>query len=376
MTVLVREVTAKSDLRKFINLPAQIHRDHSNWVPPIYLDDREYFSPAKNKSFTYCDTVLYLAWKDDKPAGRIMGIIHHPYNKLHNEQHVRFSWMETYNDPEVFDALMHAVENWGRQKGMTHLVGPLAFSDKDPQGFLIDGFQETVVIASNCNFPYMVDLTERYGFRGKTDLVVYKIPIPDELPPIFGKVASRYAQRETGLKVVEFTSRRKVRPYIHRVMGLVNETFTQIYGFYPYTLKEMDDFANRFLYLINPRYIKVIVNEKDEAVAFVLGMSDISSGIRKAKGKLIPFGWIHIVRASKRTKQLNLLLGAIRPDYQGRGLDMLMGARLLKSALETGKTMMDSHLELEDNIKVRAEMERMGGKVYKRFRIFEKPLDS
>jgi GNAT superfamily N-acetyltransferase len=374
MNIQVREVSGKAELKQFIYLPAKIHRNHSSWVPPIYMDDWEYFNSEKNKSFAYSDTILLLAWKDQHPVGRIMGIIVRPYNELHKEKHVRFSWIETENDWEVFTALIQAVEEWGREKGMTHIVGPLGFSDKDPQGFLYEGFDEPVEIASNCNFPFMLELTEKYGFTPKENLVVYKVPVPEVSPPIFARIAERYATRETDLKVIEFTSRRKVKPYIHRALGLVNQTFTEIYGFFPYTEKEMDDFANRFLYLINPRYIKIIINGKEEAVAFIVGMSDISRGIQKAKGKLVPFGWIHLVRASKRTKQLNLLLGAVRPDYQGRGLDVLMGGKLLESARATGKTMLDSHLELEQNTKVRAEMERMRGKVYKRFRIYIKSL--
>jgi hypothetical protein len=376
MGIEIREVASKADLRKFIHLPAKIHKNHANWVPPIYLDDWDYFNPKKNKSFAYSDTILLLAWKDGGPVGRVMGIIVRPYNELHNEKHVRFSWLETENDPEVYAALMHAVEDWGREKGMTHIVGPLGFSDKDPQGFLTEGYEETVVIASNCNFPYMVELTENYGFNPKENLVVYKIPVPEVQPAIITKIEERYKQRNTDLKVIEFTNRKSVKPYIYRALGLVNQTFNEIYGFWPYTEKEMDDFANRFLYLINPLYIKVIINGKEEAVAFVVGMSDLSKGIQKAKGKLVPFGWIHVVLASKRTKQLNLLLGAVRSDYQGRGLDMLMGGKLLESARKTGKTMMDSHLELEQNVKVRAEMERNGGKVYKRFRIYIKSLDT
>lgn len=374
MKIDIRPVTTRSDYRHFIYLPEKIHRNHANWVHPIYLDDWEYFDARKNKAFTYSDTILLLAWRGNVPVGRIMGIIVRPYNELHGERHARFAWMETENDPVVYAALMQAVEQWGREKGMTHLVGPLAFSDKDPQGFLVEGFDEPVVIASNCNFPYMVELTENYGFAIKENLVVYKVPVPEELPPIIAKIEERHRRNESGLRVVEFTSRRKVRPYIHRVLGLVNQTFTEIYGFWPYTVKEMDDFANRFLYLINPRYIKVVVNRADEAIAFIVGMDDLSEGIRRARGRLIPFGWIHLLRAARRSKQLNLLLGAIRPDYQGRGLDMLMGGKLLESARKAGKTTMDSHLELEQNLKVRAEMERNGGKVYKRFRIFIKEL--
>ena len=231
-----------------------------------------------------------------------------------------------------------------------------------------------MVLASNCNFPWMVALTEAYGFVPRTRLVVYRIPVPEVLPPIIARIEERFRQRDSGLQVLEFSSRRKVRPYIHKVLHLVNLTFTEIYGFWPYREDEMDDFANRFLYLIDSRYIKVIVNREEEAVAFIVGMDDMSEGIRRARGRLLPFGWVHLLLAARRSRQLNLMLGAIHPDYQGRGLDMLMGARMLESARTTGKTVMDSHLELESNTKVRAEMERMGGKVYKRFTIFAKGL--
>lgn len=374
MSVEVREVATAADFSQFLYLPEKIHRDNANWVHPIYLDDRDYFNPKKNKSFAYCDTIRLLAWRDGKAVGRVMGIIHHPYNQLHGEKDIRFSWLETWNDPEVYAALIGFLEAWGREKGMTQIVGPLGFSDKDPQGFLTEGFDEPVVLASNCNFPYMVELTEAYGFEVRTRLVVYKIPVPEVLPPIIARVEERFRQRDSGLQVLEFATRRKVRPYIHKVLHLVNLTFTEIYGFWPYREDEMDDFANRFLYLIDPRYIKVIVNREDEAVAFIVGMDHIGEGIRKARGRLLPFGWIHLLLAARRSPQLNLMLGAIHPDYQGRGLDMLMGARMLESAQKTGKTVMDSHLELESNTKVRAEMERMGGKVYKRFTIFSKAL--
>ncbi|HPJ79596.1 MAG TPA: hypothetical protein PK489_12465 [Prolixibacteraceae bacterium] len=374
MSVEVREVATRADFNHFLYLPEKIHRGHANWVHPIYLDDRDYFNPKKNKSFAYCDTIRLLAWRDGQPVGRVMGIIHHPYNAQHGEKDVRFSWLETWNDPEVFAALMGFLEEWGRGKGMTHIVGPLGFSDKDPQGFLTEGFDEPVVLASNCNFPWMVALTEAYGFVPRTRLVVYRIPVPEVLPPIIARIEERFRQRDSGLQVLEFSSRRKVRPYIHKVLHLVNLTFTEIYGFWPYREDEMDDFANRFLYLIDSRYIKVIVNREEEAVAFIVGMDDMSEGIRRARGRLLPFGWVHLLLAARRSRQLNLMLGAIHPDYQGRGLDMLMGARMLESARTTGKTVMDSHLELESNTKVRAEMERMGGKVYKRFTIFAKGL--
>ena len=338
------------------------------------MDEWDYFTPDQNPNFAHCDTIRLVAYKEGKPAGRIMGIIHREYNSLHGEQHARFAWLETRNESDVFKALTEAIEQWARAKGMTHIVGPIAFSDKDPQGFLVEGFGQPVSIATNCNLPYMVDLVNTHGYTRKLDLVVYRIPIPEKMPPVAERILERFKKHQTNLKVLEFSSRSKVRPYIKPVLNLVNKTFTNIYGFFPFSEKEMDDMANRYLWLIDPRYIKVIINAQQEVVAFVLGMDDLSEGFKKSNGRLLPFGFIHLLRAARNTRQLNLLLGAIRPDYQGRGLDMLMGTKLLESAKKTGKTVMDSHLEMETNYKVRAEMERMGGRMYKRYRIWQKEL--
>jgi len=373
-TIVIQEVDSKEKLRKFIHLPAAIHKNHSNWVPPIYMDEWAFFNPAKNKSFQSCDTILLLAWRANEVVGRIMGIIHRKYNEQHNENHARFAFFETWNDQTVATSLLHAVESWAKGKGMERLLGPLGFSDKDPQGFLIDGFDEPAVIASNCNFPYQVELLETNGFTKECDLVVYQIKIPDPIPEFYQKIGERAIRMNPGLRILEFTSRRKVKPYIHPVLHLLNRTFTEIFGFIPFTEEEMDDFANRYLFLINPRFIKIIVNEKNAVVAFVIGMSHIGDGIQKAKGKLFPFGIFRILAAARKSKQLNLLLGGVDPAYRGKGVDVMMGVKMLESATAQGKTTIDSHLELEYNTKVRGEMEKMGGRVYKRFRVFGKNI--
>lgn len=374
MDVVIKPVETKRDLKTFIHLPAKIHKNHLNWVPPIYMDDREFFNPKKNRQFGHCDTILLLAYKKEEVVGRVMGIISHHYNQQHNENHGRFAFIETWNDQEVYHELIKYVGNWAKEKGMQKLVGPLAFSDKDPQGFLTEGFDEPVSLASNCSLPYMVNLTENEGFYKKEDLVVYKIDIPDEIPGFYKKIGERFERNNKNFTVIEFTTRRKIKPYIHPVFELINKTFTEIYGFLPFTKKEIDDFANRYLFLVNPKFVKVVVNEKNEVISFVIAMSDLSRGIQKSKGFLIPFGIIHVLGAGKKSDQLNLMLGAIDPKYQGRGLDVAMGLKLLASAKAAGKTTIDSHLELEYNTKVRAEMEKMGGKVYKRYRIYQKDL--
>jgi hypothetical protein len=371
----IREVSSRADRRLFINLPARIHTDHANWVPPIYMDDRQYFNPSRNKSFKYCDTILLMAWREGKLAGRIMGIINRRYNKLHNENHARFSFMECWNEPDVATTLLGAVEQWAREKDMKKLVGPLGFSDKDPQGFLVEGFDAPMVIATNCNFPYMVDLVEENGFSKKVDLVVYKVDIPEEMPELYLKIYKRIMDKNN-ISIEEPTKKKHLKSLIRPVLSLMNETFTEIYGFDQMEEKEMDEFAARYIPILDPKFAKVIKNRKQEVVGFVIGMPDVSKGIVRARGRLFPFGIFHILRAGKKTKQLNLLLGAIREDFRGIGLDAALAVKMIETATRSKMEYIDSHLELEDNTKVRSEMERFGGKVYKRYRIFEKDLRS
>jgi ribosomal protein S18 acetylase RimI-like enzyme len=374
MEIVVKQVCSRSDLRKFIHLPAKIHRGHKNWIPPFYSDEWEFFNPEKNKAYGYSEVLLLLAFRGKKEVGRVMGIINHKYNDLHHEKNARFNYLETWDDRDVIALLLEHVEEWARIKGMKKLVGPLAFSDKDPQGYLIDGFNEPVVIASHCNYKYLVDHLEAMGFKKDIDLVVYKIRIPENTPELYSKVAERAKRNNPGIELLEFTRRRDLKPWIRPIFSLINDTFTEIYGFMPFTLEEMDDFANRYLLIMDPRLIKVVVNESGEAIAFVIGMPDISRGIKRSKGYLVPFGILHILLAGRRTKQLNLLLGAVHPRYQNRGLDSIMGSAMLDSARKQKLEYIDSHLEMETNSKVRAEMEYMGGMVYKTYRIFGKPL--
>ncbi len=375
MDIKIIEVTSRRLLRTFINLPARIHQGHTNWVPPIYLDDWGFFNRKKNKSFQYCDTILALAYKNNKPAGRIMGIINHRYNKASGDNDARFCFMETWNEPDVFQALISFIENWGKQKGADNLVGPLGFSDKDPQGFLVEGFDEPVVLATNCNYSYMPEMLLRHGYTKKVDCVAYKIPVPDEIPDFYKAIYQR-ALQNNHIHVLEFTSRKKIKPLIHPVLRLLNETFTDIYAFDPFEEREMNDFANRYLPLLDPRYIKIITDLQGNVISFIIAMPDISKGIIACKGHVIPIGILQIIHARKKARQLNLLLGGVKQDYRGKGLDVIMGVKMLETARKAGLQYIDSHLELETNLLVRKEMERMNGKVYKRFRVYRKELQT
>ena len=374
MPTEIREVRSRKDLKTFIYLPEKIHAAHENWVHPLYMDDWKYFDKGKNKAFGYCDAILLVAWKDGRPAGRVMGIINHRFNEHRNERTGRFGYLDCHEDREVFTALVRAVEDWARAKGMTKIVGPYGFSDQDPEGFLIEGFDHRATIATYYNFEWMPKYLEADGYAKDIDWFVYKLEVPKEPPALYRKIFERAMKRGT-FEVVEFKTRKEIKPWIRRVLGLMNECYMagNIYGFAPLDDQEMDDLAKRYLPVLDPRFVKVIAKD-GEVVAFVIAMPDMTEGIRKARGRLLPFGFVHILRAAKRTKQLDLLLGAIKEKYRGQGLDALMGIKVLIAAHEAGYEMMDTHHEMESNVRVRAEMERQGGTIYKKFRAFYKML--
>jgi hypothetical protein len=374
MAVETREVKGKKDLKTFIYLPEKIHAAHPNWVHPIYMDEWKYFNPKKNRAFSYCETLMLLAFRGKEAAGRILGIINHRYNEYKKLKTARFGYLETWEDEEVVRTLLGRVEDWAREKGMTRVVGPYGFSDQDPEGFLIEGFENRATIATYYNFEWMPRLIEKLGYVKDVDYFVYKLDVPKEIPEFYRRIYER-AKKRGNFEVVEFKKRKEIKPEVKPVLSLMNECYmdSNIYGYSPLDEEEMEELAKRYLPVLDPRFVK-IVKKDGEVVAFIVGIPDLTEGIQKARGRLFPFGFLKILRAAKKTKQLDLLLGAIKEKYRGMGLDVMMGVKTLLSASEAGLEVMDTHHELEENVKVRAEMERMGGKVYKRFRVFKKEL--
>jgi hypothetical protein len=374
MAVEIKEVQSRKDLRTFIFLPEKIHAGQQNWVHPIYMDDWKFFDKTKNKAFGYCDALMLLAFRDGRCVGRVIGIINHRYNEHRNEKTARFGYLESFEEQDIVHGLLGRIEEWARAKGMTWIVGPYGFSDQDPEGFLIEGFDHRATIATYYNYDWMPRLVENEGYAKDIDYFVYKIDVPKELPEFYKKIYER-AEKKGGFEILEFKSKKKFKPWIRPVLSLMNECYMQnnIYGYAPLDEKEMDDLAKRYLPVLNPNFVKVITKD-GEIVAFIVGMPDMSGGIQKAKGRLFPFGFLHVLRSAKTTKQLDLLLGAIKDKYRGVGLDVMMGVKMIQSALDAGYEVMDTHHEMETNVRVRGEMERMGGKIYKKFRVYQKAL--
>ena len=372
MAVTIREVKTGRDFKTFIYLPEKIHKGHAGWLPPIYMDEKKYFNPKKNPSFNDCDYIMLLAEKDNKPVGRIMGIINRKHNELMNLKNVRFGFIECYNDSEVSHALISAIENWGKERKMNRCVGPFGFTDRDIQGLLIEGFEYEPVVDSACNFEFMPKLVEAEGYEKDIDCVIYRTPSNVKLPEVFDKIYKRVLAKKA-FKFVEFTSHKQLKPYIVPVLQVMNESFSGIYGFVPMTTKEMFDLAKRYLPLMDHRFVKIVMKENN-VVGFLVSMPNPYKGIQKSKGRLLPLGFIHILRELKKAESINTMLGAIHPSCQKQALDVFLGISTLESAKKAGIKNVDTHVVMEKNNDMMAEFKRYGAFLIKRFRVYNKQL--
>jgi GNAT superfamily N-acetyltransferase len=372
MSIELVKVWRRGQKRDFVNLPARIHQSHRSWVPPLRWEEGRFLDSRKNLAHAYCGHVPVLAYRDGRAVGRIVGIVNHRYNEMRQERTARFSQLECVEDPQVALTLLEYVERWARDLGMTRIVGPMGFTDQDPEGFMVEGFDEEPALASFQNFEYLVRFLEAGGYAKDVDYVVYRVPVPETTPAFYRRISARIRAQGT-CSLVEYQSRKVLKPYIHPMLRLMNETFRDFAGYSPLDEAEIRDLARRFLPIVDPRFVKVVV-AGGEVVGFIIGVPNFNEGLRKAKGRLLPFGWLAILRAAKRSRQLDLLLGGVKEAFRGRGVDVLLGESLMNSAREAGFTHLDSHHELESNRRIHREMERMGGTIYKRYRVFAKSL--
>ena len=370
--ITIREVKSKKELKDFIFLPARIHKDHKNWMPPIYMDEKNFFNPKKNRSFDTSDTILLLAYSGNEVVGRIMGIINNKYNEFRNEKYGRFGYMECYNDKEVFHSLISYVEKWVRDHGMTKIIGPYGFSDKDIQGFMIRGFEYPPLIDSSCNFEYMIPLMESEGYSKEVDCFTCKFdlgqPFPANYPEIVEKVRNK-----ADYKIIEFTKRSELKTYIIPIFQLVNETYSHLYGFVPMEHAEMVDLAKRYLPILDPRFIKIMV-WNNEILGFIIGIPDMTEGIQRSRGHILPFGIFHILRSAKKTRKLDLMLGAVKKKFQGCGFEIYMAMKLNDTLIKAGYKTVEVHLMLETNRQILAWMDDLNSERIKQFRVFQKSL--
>lgn len=373
MAVTVKTVSSKAEMKKFIYLPRQIHVNHANWVPPLWSDDARVLDPKRNPAHSYCDSVYALAFKGGRAVGRVAGIINHRYNEHAKVQNARFGFLEAPDDPEVTKALLEFVEKWAREKGMTKVVGPMGFTEEDPEAFIIEGFDQIPNLATYQNLPYMLEHLDKYNYVKEIDYMVYKLDIAGAMTDLYRRIYERVS-RSKDFKLLEFKNKAHLKRYMHRIFDLMNASFLHLYGYSPLSPSEVESLAKRYMPLLDPRFIKAVITPQDEVIGFIVAIPNLAEGIRKAKGNILPLGIFHILAAAKKSIKLDTYLGAIAENYRGRGVDALMGYSLLRSARDAGFQYLDSHHEMETNIQMRSEMERNGGVIYKKYRIFQKEL--
>ena len=377
MAVEIKKVTTKAELKKFIRFNYEIYKDNPYSVPDLYDDMLNTFSPQKNAAFEFCEADYFLALRDGKIVGRVAAIINRRANDTWNKHTVRFGWIDFIDDIEVSTALINTVKEWGRERGMTEIEGPLGFTDMDAEGMLIEGFDQLSTMATIYNYPYYPQHMERLGMKKSADWVEMKIYVPDHIPEKDQRI-SQIIARKYNLHIRKIESKKEIREtgIAHDIFRLINDAYTPLFGYSRMTERQIDQYVKMYVPVLDLRMVSIVENEQNEIVAVGISMASLSRALQKAKGRLLPFGWFHLLKALmwKRPKVLDLLLVAVRPDYQGKGVNALLFTDLIPVYKELGFEYAESNPELEMNEKVQNQWQYFKTEQHKRRRCFKQPL--
>lgn len=374
MSVEIKKVTTKSELKRFIRFNYEFYKDNPYSVPDLYDDMLNTFSPKKNAAFEFCEADYFLALRDGKIVGRVAAIINRRANETWNRKTVRFGWIDFIDDMEVSAALIDTVKQWGRERGMTEIEGPLGFTDMDAEGMLVEGFDQLSTMATIYNYPYYQQHMERLGLSKSADWVEMKIYVPDAIPEKHRRISEIIAKRYN-LHIRKLKSKKEVRQsgVAHDIFRLINDAYTPLFGYSRMTERQIDQYVKMYVPVLDLRMVSIVENEQNEIVAVGISMASLSRALQKAKGRLLPFGWYHLLKALmwKRPKVLDLLLVAVRPDYQGKGVNALLFTDLIPVYKELGFEYAESNPELEMNEKVQNQWQYFKTEQHKRRRCFK-----
>ena len=377
MAITIQKVTTKRDLKRFIRFNYELYKGNAYSVPDLFDDMLNTFNKKKNAAFEFCEADYFLAYKDGKLAGRVAAIINHKANQAWGKKDVRFDWIDFTDDPEVSDALIRAVEQWGKERGMTDIVGPLGFTDMDAEGMLIEGYDQLSTMATIYNYPYYPQHMERMGFVKDSDWVEFKIYIPDGIPDKHKRIAD-IIQRKYNLQIKKYTSAKKIAAeYGQAIFRLINEAYSQLYGYSALSQRQIDQYVKMYLPILDLRMVTLITEQNGELVAVGISMPSLSEALQKAHGRLLPFGWYYLLKAlffKRRAKMLDLLLVAVKPEYQNKGVNALLFTDLIPVYQQLGFEYAESNPEMELNGKVQAQWDYFRTEQHKRRRAFRKAI--
>ena len=364
-----------SELYRYVKFGIDLYKGNPCFVPPLILDEIQTLNPKTNPAFDHCQAQSFMAYRDGKPVGRITAIINSLVNEKNGEQALRFGFVDFIDDDEVVDALFDAVIAWGRERSCTAIVGPMRFSDMDHEGMLIEGFDEMGTMATIYNYDYYPRQMQRLGFAKDVDWIEYRMTVPDKVPDKYMRIAD-IVQRKYDLQIRKYTSRKKIkREYGHALFELINEAYADLYGFSPLTPRQIEYYISQYIPVLRLRDVSVITKRDGELVAVGISMPSLSSALRRCGGHLLPTGWYHLLRAIRgHSDVVDLLLVAVKPEYQNKGVNALLFSDLLPGDIENGYKFAESNVELEGNENVQKQWEYFERRQHRRRRAFKKQL--
>ena len=379
--IKIKKVNTKKELKLFIQFYYDLYRDNDCAVPYLYSDEMATLRRDKNPSFECCDADYFLAYKDGQVVGRVAAIINRRANERWNCRQVRFGWFDFIDDPEVSEALLKTVEEWGRQRGMTEIAGPLGFIDTDREGMLVEGFDQLASMYINYNFPYYPKHMERLaGFKKDNDYLEFRIRVPEVTPPKFAKLAEVVEQRYN-LHVHKFTRHELLGGGMGReVFNILNQTYDGLYGFAKLTEKQIDKLVDDYIKIADLNLVTAIVdgNKNNKMVGFGISFPSFSRALRKTHdGRFLPFGWWHLLRVLKfhKTDTVDLLLIGVLPEYRSKGANALIFKDLIQRFRNDGYQWAEAMPQMETNKAVLSHWQYLDSEQHRRHRCFNRKLD-
>jgi len=355
MSVIIREVTSKQDLKKFIWFGINLYKNCEFAAPPLLVDDLLNLSVGKNPALDFCEVGFFLAYKNDKIAGRIAAIINPVSNKTWNQKYARFGWVDFIDDNEVSKALFDTAVSWAKNKGMNAIHGPLGFTDFDHEGTLIKGFDKKGTLAAIYNYEYYSLHIKKNGFVKDNEWKEYLITIPEEFPEKYFRIAD-IVKKKYNLTALQFKSRKQViEKYAQKIFDLLNLTYKDLYGFTKLNEKQKNFYIKLYFSFFRTDTISIIIDEKDDVVALGIAMPSFTKALQKAKGHLFPFGWYYMLNALRKNDMVDLYLMAVHPDYQNKGINSILFAELMPRFAKNGYKFAETNPELESNTRMSSQ---------------------
>jgi hypothetical protein len=371
--ITIREAVSKKDICEYVKFPFSLYKDNPYWIPPMISEEIDSFDKAKNPVFESADARLFLAYRDGKPAGRIAAIINWDEVNGQQKKKVRFGWFDVIDDIEVTKALLEKVYEFGRGHGLEHVEGPMGFSNLDKVGLLTQGFDQIGTMITWYNFPYYVTHLESLGFAKEKEYIESLFSFDVVKPEAFFRAQSMVEKRYN-LKPVNFTRTKDVMPRVDEMFDLFNTTYANLTSFVAISERQKEFFKKKYIGMINPEYIKFIDDENGKMVAFTIVMPSLSKALKKAGGKLFPFGWYHLLRAIRRNKEVMFYLIGIAPEYQNKGITAIIFGEYYKSFRKNGVEVCIRTPELEENHSIHNLWKNFNPVIHKRRRTYRKDL--